>query len=182
MGPEGERLRVFSSRVDAIFRGMFEEASLGLEYRVSLEDVRADRWDVPGRTYIWRAPLPDVSNRSVQYQLLSNRKTEYALLGASAWLDVGSTSDSSRTRFWCHTPSRRAAPWYVRVGPAATEDFVGGIESDVASQRIASALVEVTARVMRWRFVERTFAWEGDDIVREEPVSFPATSGTRPDA
>jgi hypothetical protein len=177
-GFEGERLRAFSSNVDAIFRSIFDEGLRGLEYSASLEDVRVDRWDVPGRTYVWRAPLPDVSWRSVQYQLLSSSRSQYALLGGSAWLDVGGTSDARRTRLWCHTPSRRRAPWHVGLGFAPSHDFGG----EAASERVAAALVEVAMRVVRWRFVDERSAWVGDDVVPEEPVSFPAPNVTGLDA
>jgi hypothetical protein len=174
----GVRLSAFLRALDGQFQSRLESIVSELPLEMAVDYVLQDRWDVPGRTYIFSSSV-DPTTRSLQVQLLSNGRTEYSMVGGAAWLDIGSLSSPERIRFWCHTPVRRRQPWYVRLGgvppPAFRPDFL----NEGVSKRVAAAMAEVLSLVLSWRFDSDHRSWIGDNVVFEDPVNLPVTSDTR---
>src|SRR6266540_3351110 len=75
----GWRIVAFLQRMDSDFLHRVEL----LDVPVALAQVLPNRWDVPGRSFIF-SPRQDQVTRSVQVQLLPGSQGEFALIGGAA--------------------------------------------------------------------------------------------------
>lgn len=169
-GFEGQSFSVFLEYLDGQFRSRQDQVTEEqVEAAITLEHVLPDRWDLPGRTYIFSSRL-DPATRTLQVQLTNNGDRYYAVLGGAAWADVGTFSSAHLVRFWCHTPFQRRSPRYLRLGQLPFRSPSFEFVNERISQRVLDAMTGVLRQVATWRFDAERSSWVGENIVSEEPI------------